>query len=849
MKKLFLIFIATAISLTGCQKLEDAIEALDNRVTELENTTIPTINEQIQRVNQSITDLEATDAELKSYISTLQNTATELQKSINTTNACIDGVKIALQTEISIAKSDVLAQLEALKAETNNELAQISTTIDSLKAKDAALEGKITALKAYVDTELGNTKDWASATFSTLEQYDSLCIEIASIKTQIESLNTSIEELEARLNDKIAADISAAVEGLREELAATVMEITASYVSAIGTAKIEITEAYTDAIKNAISALETSMKQWVNEKLAGYYTIAEVEAMLDALAYEGIEADNEIKEDIETLQEELVVAKKELTEGYKNAIAEAIISNNGVINEKIAKEIDAVNGKILKIEERLETIESRLSAVEDAIEQMKALDITFDEIGDKACLAGASVYVEYTISGGDAETTIEAWGDGGWSAMVMNEDATRGKIIVTAPNDATNGKVVVLATSGAGGVKMKTLYFAEGILTNINDTYEVDWEVCTLEVVLQTNLSYSINVPESALDWITLAKTRAAVRTESIVFHITENPEEQLRSTTIELVGECGDVLQTFDIVQKPQPSDGYIEFADKYAKVVCVENFDINKDGEISFKEASKVTSIGEYFFGDYANAITSFDELQYFANVEEIKKNAFRACANLKNMTLPNSISKIEDYTFYYCSNLEEIIIPNDASSIGVSAFAYCKKIESIILPNGVTVIKDNAFAHCEGLRSAYIPNNITIIESEAFRYCNSLESITIPSGKIDMLAFAQCDNLKKAAFGDAVTSIGNSAFGSCPNLITVTIGTGIETIDKEAFKYCQNLEGVYCEAINPPTLGDCAFHYDSYTPSAKCSFYVPAESVWLYKTTKWKVYADYIIGYDFE
>ena len=69
---------------------------------------------------------------------------------------------------------------------------------------------------------------------------------------------------------------------------------------------------------------------------------------------------------------------------------------------------------------------------------------TFDEIGDKACLAGASVYVEYTISGGDAETTIEAWGDKGniffrmFDLSFENEIITRlGDIMTTAGMSST----------------------------------------------------------------------------------------------------------------------------------------------------------------------------------------------------------------------------------------------------------------------------------------------------------------------------------------------------------------------------------------------------------------------------
>lgn len=749
MKKfLYIIPILLGAILTSCY--DGDIEKINNRLDAIENNQIASINSQISSITNSINSLIKTDTELKNYITALEK-----------------------ETE---------------------QLDDIKTTIEQLKAKDKTIENLIAELNEYINNGLGATEDWVTATFATLVQYNKLADEISSLKTYVEGMNNSLSK--------------------------------------------------------AIDNVEASMKDWVNEQLTGYYTIAEIDAKIEALNKAYIESDKEIKEDVATLQEELATAKSELTKSYQDAIANAINNNNGVIDAKIANEIKAVNETIAGLEKRLDDIESRLSAVEDAIEQMKALNITFNITEDKAVMAGASVFIEYTISGGDAETVVEAWGDGGWSAMVVSENVTKGKIKVTAPIiGATNGKVVVLATSGAGGVKMKTLYFAEGILTNINDTYEVEWEANALAVVLQTNLNYTVNLPESAQSWISLLQTRATVRTETITFNISENPDEQQRSATIELIGECGDILQTFDIVQKAQPSDGYIEFADRYAKAVCVENFDLNNDGEISFKEATKVTTIKSQFFGDYANAIISFDELQHFVNVVEIKQSAFSGCTNLKSLTLPNNISKIEDNTFSYCTNLEGIIIPNGVASIGECAFSNCESLESIVFPNSVTNIKREAFYQCYGIKSVHIPSSVSAIGVNAFRYCEALESVTIPSGRIDMLAFAQCENLKEATFGDNVTFIGNSAFGSCPNLTTVTIGTGIENIDEEAFEYNQNMTAVYCKAINPPTLGDEAFHYDFYTPSAKCTFYVPTESVWLYKSTKWKVYADYIVGYDFE
>ena len=688
MKKfLYIIPILLGAILTSCY--DGDIEEINNRLDAIENNQIASINNQISSITNSINSLIKTDAELKNYITALEK-----------------------ETE---------------------QLDDIKTTIEQLKAKDKTIENLIAELNEYINKELGATEDWVTATFATLVQYNKLADEISSLKTYVEGMNNSLSK--------------------------------------------------------AIDNVEASMKDWVNEQLTGYYTIAEIDAKIEALNKAYIESDKEIKEDVATLQEELATAKSELTKGYQDAIAEAINNNNGVIDTKIANEIKAVNETIAGLEKRLDDIESRLSAVEEAINKIKALDITFDTTEEIACMPGASVLVSYTITGGDDETAIEAWGNGGWSATVIRSNSTSGSIKITAPADATSGKVVVLATSGAGGVKMKTLLFTEGVLTNINDTYKVDWEACSLQIKLQTNLNYYVNIPATAKSWITLEKTRATLRSETLTFNIAENSEEMSRSAVIELIGECGDILQSFEIEQQLQPSDGYINFADKYAKAVCVEKFDTNNDGEISFKEASKVLSIESNFFGDYAAAITSFDELEYFSNLIAIEAKAFYGCTNLKSITVPNKVTQLKDYTFNGCTNLSSFIIPNSVTNLGQYCFGSCYSLVNIVIPNNVTTIGDYAFYFCNNLKSITISNNATHIGAGAFWRCESLESIAIPNSviSINSHAFYSCDNLVSVIIGDGVTTIGKSAFEYCPNLTTVTIGSSVTSIGESAFEDC--------------------------------------------------------------
>ena len=376
MKKLILCIAAVAMMLPSCKKINESLDSLGGRLDKLEQETIPSIDEQIAAINTSLSSADAMDKELKNYIDSLIATATNLQEQINSTNTKIDDAKAELKNDISTAKTDVLAQLEALETELKNELAQITATIVALQAKDAELDSKITELKNYVDTELCQTTNWISATFATLEQYNALVTEVATIKEQIKAINDSITILETNLITKINEDIATAVSTLSADIQQKVSEITTAYTSAVTTAKEDITAAYTAAIQSAISTIETSLKAWVGEQLANYYTIAEVDAKITALQNSITEGDSALQEELNKLEKQLETTASELTEAYKKAIEEAINANNGVINAKIANDIAAVNQRIdsevATINAKIAALEARLDNVEVKIAELLA---------------------------------------------------------------------------------------------------------------------------------------------------------------------------------------------------------------------------------------------------------------------------------------------------------------------------------------------------------------------------------------------------------------------------------------------------------------------------------------------
>ena len=196
---------------------------------------------------------------------------------------------------------------------------------------------------------------------------------------------------------------------------------------------------------------------------------------------------------------------------------------------------------------------------------------------------------------------------------------------------------------------------------------------------------------------------------------------------------------------------DGIIAFADSNVKAICVANWDINGDGELSYSEATRVTSLGEVFRGN--TEITSFEELQYFINLTSIGNYAFSGCNGLSSLTIPNSVTSIGLCAFSGCSGMTgDLTIPNSVTSIGSYAFYGCSNFNgNLIISNSVTSIGTSAFQNCSGLASVVIGNSVTSISSDAFQNCSSLTSVTI---------------------GNSVTSIGDRTFRNCSGLTSLIV-----------------------------------------------------------------------------
>ena len=133
----------------------------------------------------------------------------------------------------------------------------------------------------------------------------------------------------------------------------------------------------------------------------------------------------------------------------------------------------------------------------------------------------------------------------------------------------------------------------------------------------------------------------------------------------------------------------------------------------------------------------------------VTGISGKAFADCANLKSVTIPDTVMSMGG--FYDCTSLTSITIPDSVTTIYNQTFSGCTSLTEIVIPNSVTDIQKTVFQNCTSLTSVKISENATTIGDSAFAGCTALTSVTIP---------------------ESVTAVKDNAFSGCTNLTSLVI-----------------------------------------------------------------------------
>ena len=81
------------------------------------------------------------------------------------------------------------------------------------------------------------------------------------------------------------------------------------------------------------------------------------------------------------------------------------------------------------------------------------------------------------------------------------------------------------------------------------------------------------------------------------------------------------------------------------------------------------------------------------------ELKVSAFRGCANLCEIVIPNNI-EIAQMAFQQCTSLQMVLISDATTCIPEGTFYNCTSLTTIKIKSTVTSIRDSAFGGCTSL-----------------------------------------------------------------------------------------------------------------------------------------------------
>ena len=461
--------------------------------------------------------------------------------------------------------------------------------------------------------------------------------------------------------------------------------------------------------------------------------------------------------------------------------------------------------------------------------------IAFDTTDIAILNGGESKTISYTITDATKNTVVKAIAQDGWKVKVDATSTDKGTITITAPNPIVESEILVFANDGSYRTVMVSLNCMQGQINIADNSINATSAGGTQEIKLTTNLDYTIEIPEDAQSWLSLAPETRALREDTIVFEVTAN-EGMQRYTTVALKDEQGKILQTIIFRQLGTCTEVHVETKGELENELAGYDY-ANIE---SLKITGVLNDVDFLFIYRMMPNLKNLDIAE--VNITALPIQAFYKSTNVENLILPNTLITIGEEMFYQ-SKLKTVVIPANATTIGNSAFEQCASLISIDIPANVETIGTAVFGGCSSLATVTFENGSQLKTIGggssyygAFSYCTALTSIEIPASveTIEAAAFKGCSSLATVTFenGSQLKTIGGGssyygAFSYCTALTSIEIPASVETIEAAAFKGCSSLATVTFEnGSQLKTIGGGSSYYGAFSDcTALTSIEIPA------------------------
>lgn len=215
----------------------------------------------------------------------------------------------------------------------------------------------------------------------------------------------------------------------------------------------------------------------------------------------------------------------------------------------------------------------------------------------------------------------------------------------------------------------------------------------------------------------------------------------------------------------------------------------------KVTYAAPEKMTGIGASAFSGCEVLVSDASYSPITENMVTIGASAFMGCKGeqFTTVTIPASVTKLEQNTFANCLSLATVTFTNTESVTEIAAMCFANDgaLTECELPAKLEVLGDSAFG-ATALTHVRIP--VTLREAkQPFSKCQQIGQIEWEEGLTKVIdnLFQNMESSLKVDFQNQITEIGNHAFDS--SLITGITGTNkLVKIGEYAFNSCAGISG---------------------------------------------------------
>ena len=283
---------------------------------------------------------------------------------------------------------------------------------------------------------------------------------------------------------------------------------------------------------------------------------------------------------------------------YNEGLTWEIIGNAGASDDVVFKQVIDGPASVL-------FVLSDGTQIEIPKTQQFVINVTSTDV---IASPGQMAFVDFTVSGADENTVVDAFGTKGYEASVMMSNASTGSLTITVPDPMTDGKVYLMAVKSDGSTAARIFSCEEGVFSVDETAFAAKVPAAggNVEVPVRTNVSGYMVMVDPGNQWIKHVETKA-VKTETLVFSVEANTSTEERSGKVIIMPPMGmGMPANYVIVQEGMSDTPPVETGGGSADLLTI-------NGGVNANNASETyyTESGWMLTGGKPAIVTKFPDL----------------------------------------------------------------------------------------------------------------------------------------------------------------------------------------------------------------------------------------------